>query len=186
MINLFCIRPKGFNVGNDAIFIGLQNFVYKTFGEVVNLIVLPATSKYESQAKAGLTGKTIYEINQFGHGVIIGGGNLYENGELEVGLDALDTLEVPLMLFSLSRGRIYNHRYQLVNRTDAMPLRVIRGLHLSLIHIYCGGNHRQSLMPLYPSHLRRAKSARTRSGPGSGHIRSGYHPQERTKRGYRG
>ncbi len=129
MINLFCIRPHGFNVGNDVIFLGLQHFLRESFGEVVNLISLPATSRYESQAKAGLTGRTIYEINQYGHGVIVGGGNLYENGELDVNLDALPSLEVPLLLFSLSRGRIYNRRGQLVPRTDAMPDRVIQALH---------------------------------------------------------
>jgi hypothetical protein len=129
MINLFCIRPHGFNVGNDVIFIGLQHFLRESFGEVVNLISVPATSRYESQAKAGLTGRTIYEINQYGHGVIVGGGNLYENGELDVNLDALPSLEVPLMLFSLSRGRIYNRRNQLVPRTDAMPERVVQALH---------------------------------------------------------
>ena len=31
MINLFCIRPKGFNVGNDAIFQGTRHFLYKAF-----------------------------------------------------------------------------------------------------------------------------------------------------------
>lgn len=128
MITLFCIRPKGFNVGNDVIFLGMQHFLYEAFDQVVNLISLPATSRYESHAKAGLTAKTIYEINQYGHGVIVGGGNLYENGELEVGLDALETLEVPLMLFSLSRGRIYNRQHELVDRTDAMPERVVLAL----------------------------------------------------------
>jgi polysaccharide pyruvyl transferase WcaK-like protein len=128
MINLFCIRPKGFNVGNDAIYLGLQHFLYGAFGEVVNLISLPATAKYESHATAGLTAKTIYEINQYGHGVIVGGGNLYENGELTVDLEALDSLEVPLMLFSLSRGRVYNRQCQLVDRTDALPDRVLRAL----------------------------------------------------------
>jgi len=121
MINLFCVRPKGFNVGNDAIYIGLQYFLYEAFGQIINLIPLAATSRYESQAQAGLTAKTIYEINQYGHGVIVGGGNLYENGELDINLDALKTLEVPLMLFSLSRGRIYNRQHTLVDRTDAMP-----------------------------------------------------------------
>lgn len=129
MINLFCIRPHGFNVGNDVIFLGLQHFLREAFGSVVNLISLPATSRYESQAKAGLTARTIYEINQYGHGVIVGGGNLYENGELDVQLDALASLEVPLMLFSLSKGRVYNRRHQLVPRTDAMPDRVIQALH---------------------------------------------------------
>ncbi|HAN99886.1 MAG TPA: hypothetical protein DCQ98_21765 [Planctomycetaceae bacterium] len=128
MINLFCIRPKGFNVGNDAIYLGMQHFIYNAFGEVVNLINLPATSRYESQAKAGLTSKTIYEINQYGHGVIIGGGNLFENGELDVQLDALGALEVPLMVFSVSRGRVYNRRLELVRRTDTMPDRILKAL----------------------------------------------------------
>lgn len=128
MINLFCIRPKGFNVGNDAIFQGTRHFLYKAFGEAVNLITLPATAKYEGQAKAGLTSKTIYEINQYGHGVIIGGGNLFENGELDVDLDALPCLETPLMLFSLSRGKVYGRHNQLVDRTDAIADRVIQGL----------------------------------------------------------
>jgi polysaccharide pyruvyl transferase WcaK-like protein len=128
MFNLFCIRPKGFNIGNDAIFTGLQYFIHAAFGQMVNLISLPATSRYESQAKGGLTAKTIYEINQYGHGVIVGGGNLYENGELDVTLDALKSLEAPLMLVSLSRGRIYNRRNQLVERTDVMPDRVLKAI----------------------------------------------------------
>jgi hypothetical protein len=128
MINLFCIRPKGFNVGNDAIFQAVQHFLYKAFGEVVNLITLPATAKYESHSKAGLTASTVYEINQYGHGVLIGGGNLYENGELDVNLDALQRLEPPLMLFSLSRGKVYNRNNELVDRTDALSDRVIVAL----------------------------------------------------------
>lgn len=128
MITLFCIRPKAFNVGNDAIFMGLKYFIQEAFGRVVNLVSLPATARYESQAKAGLTAKTIYEINQYGHGVIVGGGNLYENGELDVQLDALERLNVPLMLFSLSCGRIYGRRRQLVTRTDTMPARTILAL----------------------------------------------------------
>jgi polysaccharide pyruvyl transferase WcaK-like protein len=128
MITLFCIRPKGFNVGNDAIFIGLKHFLDEAFGQVVNLISVPATSRYESQAKAGLTAGTVHEINQYGHGVIVGGGNLYENGELEVNLNALAALETPLMLFSLSRGRIYNRRRELVDRTDVMTDQIVLAL----------------------------------------------------------
>lgn len=128
MVTIFNIRPKGFNVGNDAIFIGMQHFLAEAFGQVVNIVSMPATSRYESQAKAGLTAKTIHEINQYGHGVIVGGGNLYENGELEVALDALDALQVPLMLFSLSMGRIYNARGELVRRTDSMPDRIMQAL----------------------------------------------------------
>ena len=128
MITLYCLRPKAFNVGNDVIFLGLRHFVQEAFQCVVNLVTLPATSRYESVAKAGLTPRTIHEINQYGHGVIVGGGNLYENGELEVNLDALEQLQVPMMLFSLSKGRIYSRTRQLVPRTDAMPARNILGL----------------------------------------------------------
>lgn len=128
MVNIFCIRPKGFNIGNDVIYQGTLAFLQASFGSQVNVISLPATSRYESQAKAGLTPRTVHEINQYGHGVIVGGGNLYENGELQVHLGALEALEVPLMLFSLSSGRIYNRRGELVRRTDAMDPGLIRAL----------------------------------------------------------
>jgi polysaccharide pyruvyl transferase WcaK-like protein len=107
---------------------GMQYLLYNAFGHVVNTISLPATARYESHSKAGLTSQTIYEINQYGHGVIIGGGNLYENGEIDIDLNALGALEVPLMLFSLSRGRVYNRQEKLVDRTDALPDRVIKAL----------------------------------------------------------
>lgn len=127
-MNIFCIRPKGFNVGNDAIYLGLQASLEEAFGCFVNIITLPATSKYESQARGGLTSKTIHEINQYGHGVIVGGGNLYENGELDLNIESLRRLEPPMMLFSLSRGRIYNQRDILVDRTDVMPDPLIKAL----------------------------------------------------------
>lgn len=121
MITLFNIRPRALNVGNDVIAIGMRNLLAEAFGEVVNVISLPATSKYEAHAKAGLDAATIYEINQYGHGVIVGGGNLYENGELQLDTNALESLEAPLMLFSLSMGRIYGRLNRLVRRTNAMP-----------------------------------------------------------------
>ena len=120
MINIYCIRPKGFNIGNDLIFLALNHFIGSAFRENVNLISLPATSKYEAQKKAGVTPQTVYEINQYGSGLIIGGGNLYENGELEATPSALKALEVPMMMFSLSRGKIYNQKLNLVDRTDVM------------------------------------------------------------------
>ncbi len=126
MVNIFCIRPKGFNIGNDVIYQGTLAFLQAGFGSQVNVISLPATSRYETHGKAGLTPRTIHEINQYGHGVIVGGGNLYENGELQVSPAALEALEVPLFLFSLSSGRIYNRRGELVTRTDAMDRGLIQ------------------------------------------------------------
>jgi len=119
-MNIYCIRPKGFNIGNDVIFLAMRHFIEKALGFTPNLIELPATSKYDGD-RAGLTAKTIYEINQFGNGVIIGGGNLYENNELDVDLNALDKLSVPLFLYSLSCGRVYNKKGKLRTRTDTMP-----------------------------------------------------------------
>ena len=120
MVTLFCIRPKGYNIGNDVIFMGLRHFIEQAFGRTVNLITLPATSRYDG-SRAGLSKQTVHEINQYGHGVIVGGGNLYENGELDLSPEALKALAVPLLLFSLSRGRIYNAKNELVDRTDVMP-----------------------------------------------------------------
>lgn len=120
MINLYSIRPRGFNVGNEMIFLGLSNFIRNEFKENYNIISLPATGKYENQRKSGISPQTVYEINQFGHGVIIGGGNLYENGELEVNHNALKALEKPMMIFSVSRGQIFNKDLELVDRTDVM------------------------------------------------------------------
>ena len=35
MINIFNIRPKGLNVGNDAIFVAMRHYIYKAFGNMV-------------------------------------------------------------------------------------------------------------------------------------------------------
>jgi polysaccharide pyruvyl transferase WcaK-like protein len=131
MLNLFCIRPisptKGINVGNDVIFEAMQRYIRGAFGRAVNLISVPACAR--PGGSAGLTARTIYDINQHGDGVIVGGGNLYENGELDVGLDALGALHVPLMLFSVSWGRVYGPHQKLVARTDALPDRTLLALH---------------------------------------------------------
>jgi len=120
MINLYSIRPKGFNIGNDVIHLGINHFIRMAFKNDFNVISLAATAKYENNKKSGITAQTIYEINQFGHGLIIGGGNLYENGELEINPIALKALEKPMMIFSVSRGKIYNKNIELVDRTDVM------------------------------------------------------------------
>ena len=129
MITLYNVRPKGHNIGNDAISVALRNQLYKTFGRVVNIIDIPATALYESHAKAGLSSKTIYEINRVGDGVIVGGGNLYENNEVDFSKTALEALEVPLMLFSNSIGKVYNREKKLVPRTDVIPDDKLKVLH---------------------------------------------------------
>jgi polysaccharide pyruvyl transferase WcaK-like protein len=120
MKTIYNIRPKGMNVGNDAIAIAMQNFIFKACGELVNIVSIPATSKYDGGGLYGLTKRSIHEINQFADGVIVGGGNLYENGEIDIDQNALKALRVPLMVFSVSRGRIFSKQGELVERTDVI------------------------------------------------------------------
>ena len=149
MITLYNIRPKGHNIGNDAISVALRDQIYNTFGRVVNIIDMPATALYETHAKAGLSAKTIYEINRVGDGVIVGGGNLYENNEINISKTALDALEVPLMLFSNSIGKVYNRQKKLVPRTDVIPDEKLKVLHdradLSLVRDTATLDHVKSI-----------------------------------------
>lgn len=121
MYTIANIRPLGYNVGNHAIHFALRHMLYETFGRLVSIIEYPATSKHESTTKAGLTPATVHEINRFADGVIVGGGNLYENDEIAVDARALAALKPPLMLFSNSRGRIYDRHGQLSDRSDVIP-----------------------------------------------------------------
>ena len=92
MITIANIRPWGHNIGNDAINFALRQMLYEVFGRLVTVVDYPATNKHETTAKAGLTKGTIHEINKFVDGVILGGGNLYENDEIDVDYNALKTL----------------------------------------------------------------------------------------------
>ena len=42
MTTIFCVRPTGFNIGNDTIFAGLRHLLRGAFGEPVNLVHVPA------------------------------------------------------------------------------------------------------------------------------------------------
>lgn len=148
-MNIYCIRPKGLNIGNEAIFLAMKHFIHRAFGQVPNIITLPSTSVFESHRTAGLTSRTIHEINHYADGVIVGGGNLYENNNLDLDPLALAALEVPLFLFALSYGRVYNRFGQLVRRTDAMPDDRIRALNqkaqLSHVRDMATYSHLQSI-----------------------------------------
>lgn len=149
MINLYSIRPKGFNIGNEAIFIGVQHFMRQAFNESFNIITLPATTKYEGQRKGGFSAQTVYEMNRNGDGVIVGGGNLYENNELDIDPIAIKALNKPLMVCSVSRGKIYDDSIVLVDRTNVMPDSKIELLHsktdISLSRDIATTNHIKNL-----------------------------------------
>ncbi|MBU25805.1 MAG: hypothetical protein CMD99_07220 [Gammaproteobacteria bacterium] len=128
MYTLANIRPFGHNVGNTAISFAMRHMLYEVFGRLVTIIDYPATSRYESTARAGLTKSTVHEINRFADGVIVGGGNLYENNEIEVDPVALANLKAPLMLFSNSRGRVYGRNGSLEERTDVISDQKLKSL----------------------------------------------------------
>lgn len=97
------------------------------FGNDINLVNIPLRANGHSKG-GGLSSQTVYEINQLADGLLIGPGNLFENGALQVDLRALSALSVPTAIFSASVGRIFDRTGQLVSRTDSMAADTISAL----------------------------------------------------------
>jgi hypothetical protein len=127
-VNVFCVRPRRFNVGNETIAVAVRGLLRQTLAGTPNLVPIPALVSEEEGSLAGLTARTVHQMNLYGQGVVVGGGNLYENGQLDLEPDALACLLPPLLLIGLSYGRIYDARGRLVRRTDAMADSAIRAL----------------------------------------------------------
>ena len=85
--NVFWIRPRRHNVGNETIAYALRRLLRAELGSDVNLLPVAATSGEYDGWLSGLTAQTIHEMNLYGHGVVIGGGNVYENGGLDVDVE---------------------------------------------------------------------------------------------------
>jgi len=128
MRNIYVIRPTGFNIGNHVIFAGLRKLVSQSVDERFNFISIPASGKYDNFGKPGLTTSSVHEINQYGAAVIVGGGNLFENGEIDLDIQALKSLRVPMMILGVSWGRIFDSTGQLVERTDSLETQKLRQL----------------------------------------------------------
>lgn len=120
MYTIANVHPFGHNVGNRAIHVALRQMLHEAFGRLVSLIEIPATILSSESGSAGLTAESVHEINRFADGVIVGGGNLFENDALVVDPRALAALQPPLMLFSNSWGRIYDRFERLKVRSDSM------------------------------------------------------------------
>jgi hypothetical protein len=86
---LFCVRPQTLNIGNDAIFMGMRQLLREAFGDSLNIVQVPAMRPRGGDALGGLLPETLHQMNLYGDGVIVGGGNLYENGELDLDVHAL-------------------------------------------------------------------------------------------------
>lgn len=126
MTVLFRIRPATPNIGNDAIGHATSELLRSVFGADTSIVDIPALAA--DGGIGGLTARQVYDLNRSADGVVIGGGNLFENGQLTIDPQALDALHVPLLLIGLSHGRIYDRDGTLVDRTDAMPPEAIRQL----------------------------------------------------------
>lgn len=120
MFTIANVRPFGTNVGNHAINFALRQLLFEVFGRLVSVVDIPASHDFGKASEVGLTKATVHRINRFADGVIVGGGNLYENDALLLDPDALNALQPPLMLFSNSWGRIYDRFDRLTVRPDSM------------------------------------------------------------------
>ena len=101
-MKIFNVRPTGLNVGNSLIHLSLARLIEKTANQRVSILSIPASSKDSRNTPCGLSSSSIYEINGSGDGLIVGGGNLFENNELTINPVALGKLSVPNCIFSVS------------------------------------------------------------------------------------
>ena len=115
---------KGYNIGNFAISLAIRKLLNRIYENPV-IISIPA----HGGENTGLNKKVIYEANSCSDGIIVGGGNLYENNELNIDFDALESLSVPLILYSISIGRIYGRTKKLVRRSDRISDEKLKRLH---------------------------------------------------------
>jgi polysaccharide pyruvyl transferase WcaK-like protein len=125
MPNLFCLRPATRNIGNDIINKATTDLLHQVFGAAASIINIPAL---RGPQYGGLTSQQVYDINRFADGLVVGGGNLFENGQLTIESHALDALAVPTILIGLSHGRIYDETYAFTKRTDSLPAHLVRHL----------------------------------------------------------
>ncbi len=126
MATIFVVRPRTGNIGNDLIALGTENFLKDAFGPATNIVTLSSSEAGARKSAGGLNATNIYEMNRLADGVVVGPGNLFENGSLVCELDALASLSVPLMLFSVSTAQIYDRSGKLASRTDSLsPQKIV-------------------------------------------------------------
>lgn len=125
MTTIFCIRPATPNIGNNVINRATVDLLRSAFPGDLSIVNLPAIA---SGGRGGLTSPQVYDMNRLADGVVVGGGNLFENGQLTVNLGAVEALTVPMMLIGLSHGRIYDAQGLWTARSDSLPSETIRKL----------------------------------------------------------
>lgn len=122
-MNIFFVRPGTRNIGNDIIALATTELLYEVFGADTNVVNIPAL---KGPQFGGLVPRQIYDMNRLADGVVVGGGNLFENGQISYDAQAVEALRSPMMLMALSHGRIAGRGGGLENRTDALHPGAIR------------------------------------------------------------
>jgi hypothetical protein len=124
-MNIFFFRPTTRNIGNDIIGYATAELLYEVFGTATNIVSIPALKGLQF---GGLTARQIYDVNRLADAVVLGGGNLFENGQITYDAQAVDAMCRPMVLMALSHGRVYGRDGELEKRTDALPSAAIRHL----------------------------------------------------------
>ena len=125
---VFSVRPHTNNIGNDLIALATSGLLDSVWFEPVDVVGIPSSGPQRGPKSCGLDHRNVYEANCLADAVIVGGGNLFENGALSVEQTALDALQVPLGLLAVSNGRVRDRRGNLVGRTDSVSAQQIRAL----------------------------------------------------------
>jgi len=124
-LTIFLVRPTTRNIGNDLIAYATSQLLYEAFGEGTNIVGVPALVGPQF---GGLVPRQVYDMNRLADGVVIGGGNLLENGQISYDARAVDALRPPMMLMGLSHGRIAARGAEVQPRSDALPEDAVRHL----------------------------------------------------------
>ncbi len=94
--NVFCLRPRAGNLADEAVFGVVRSHVRSAFGPWVNLISLPLGG--DPLGRAGLTSRTVYDLNHCAHGVIIcGSADARSTESLDFDPQALENLDLPIL-----------------------------------------------------------------------------------------
>jgi polysaccharide pyruvyl transferase WcaK-like protein len=124
-MNLFFVRPNTQNIGNDLIGFATAELLYEVFGAATNVVNIPAM---KGPQFGGLVARQVYDMNRLADGVVVGGGNLFENGQISYDAQAVQALRRPMLLMGLSHGRIAGRDGAPEVRTDALHPDAIRHL----------------------------------------------------------
>ncbi|MEA2217815.1 MAG: hypothetical protein QOJ35_441 [Solirubrobacteraceae bacterium] len=118
---IFTFRPCTTNIGNDLIALAIEGLLDVAWPGPLDVVALPSAGSGRGAKTAGMSAANVYEANLLADAVLVGGGNVFENGALDVDANALDALQPPLAVVAASTGRVRGRDGWLARRTDGSP-----------------------------------------------------------------